>query len=143
MASRRIADLHPDLQPLALEFVSIAAEKGVDVLIYCTYRSNEEQAREYARGRTISSEIDVKPWRPLGKTVTNAKAGQSAHNFTINGKPASRAYDCVPIVNGKADWSGKSQAWKIIGKIGMDLGLNWYGAPNSKFYELFHFQLRS
>lgn len=132
MASRRIEDLHPDLQPLCREFLAQAEEQGIDVLITCTYRSNAEQDALYAQGRTTP-----------GRVVTRAKAGQSAHNFLIDGKPAAKAFDVVPLVNGKAQWKKTHPAWQTLGKIGMGLGLNWYGAPKSKFEEFPHFQLKA
>lgn len=131
MASRKIEDLHPDLQPLAREFLRRCESEGVDILITCTWRSGEEQDSLYAQGRT-------KP----GKIVTRAKAGQSAHNFMLDGKPAAKAFDIVPLVNGKAIWDGKHPHWAIAGRIGMELGLSWYGAPGAKFPEMPHFQLR-
>lgn len=130
MASRKIEDLHPDLQPICREFLLNAEDAGIDVLITCTYRSNDEQNALYAQGRTVA-----------GSRVTNARGGQSAHNFTIDGKPAAKAFDIVPMVNGKPQWSSAHPAWQRLGKIGMDLGLNWYGAPNSKFHEFPHFEI--
>jgi peptidoglycan L-alanyl-D-glutamate endopeptidase CwlK len=131
MSSRRIEDLHPDLQPLCRAFLEQARTEGVDVLITCTYRSNAEQDALYAQGRTTP-----------GRIVTNAKAGQSAHNFTLNGQPAAKAFDVVPLVDGKPQWDASHPAWQELGKIGMGLGLNWYGAPGSKFREFPHFQMK-
>lgn len=131
MASRALGDLHPELQPLCYAFLEEAKKQGIDVLVTCTYRSGAEQDDLYAQGRT-------KP----GKIVTNAMSGQSAHNYTIKGKPAAKAFDIVPLINGKPQWSDHHPAWRELGKIGMNLGLNWYGAPGSKFFEMPHFQLR-
>lgn len=141
MASRSINDLHPRLTPIAQEFVTKCRERGVDVLIYCTWRSGIEQNQLYAMGRTTKSNIGVTPFRPLGKVVTNARAGQSAHNFTINKRPASKAWDCCPVVGGKPVWDGKHPHWQIMGAVGIELGLNWYGKKGSKFYELPHFEM--
>lgn len=131
MASRKIEDLHPDLQPIAKKFLLAADKANVDVLITCTYRDGAEQDKLYAQGRTTK-----------GAIVTRARAGQSAHNFTINGKPASKAFDVVPLVDGKPVWDAMHPAWQVLGKIGMDLGLNWYGAPTAKFREFSHFQMK-
>ena len=68
MASRAISDLHPQLQ-LAEAFVRRCRDAGVEALITCTWRSGAEQDALYAQGRS----------RP-GPKVTNARAGQSAHN---------------------------------------------------------------
>jgi len=110
MASRSLADLHPDLRPLA-------------------------------QGRTAP-----------GKIVTRAKPGQSAHNATIDGKPAARAFDAVPLLNGRAiyedprdidgDWSNDF-GWRVMGEVAAELGLEWYGRPGSPFREAPHFQLRT
>lgn len=131
MASRSLSDLHPKLKPVCESFISECEKHGVDVLVYCTWRSDDEQNRLYEIGRS-------KP----GRVVTNARAGQSAHNYMIDGKPAAKAFDCCPLIGGKAIWDGKNPAWQIIGKIGIELGLEWYGAPGSKFFERPHFQLK-
>ncbi len=140
MASRRIEDLHPDLIPLAVRFVERCAERQVDVLITCTWRSGEEQDALYAIGRT-------KP----GRRVTNARAGQSKHNHTIGGEPCARAFDAVPLLHGKpiwedprdrdADWTNDF-GWRVMGEVAAEVGLVWYGRPGSPFREAPHFQLR-
>lgn len=140
--SRNIEDLHPAMQPLCREFLRRAAEKNIGVLITCTFRDGKEQNRLYAMGRTTKSHIGVTAARPLGKVVTNAKAGQSAHNFELDGRPASKAFDFVPMVGGKPVWDEKHPSWQKLGKIGQDLGLNWYGAPGSKFKEFPHMELK-
>lgn len=130
MASREITDLHPDLQPIAREFLRRCDAAGVNILITCTWRSGQEQDSLYARGRT-------KP----GPRVTNARAGQSAHNNMLNGRPAARAFDVVPLVAGKPVWTATHPAWQTAGRIGQELGLVWYGAPGSKFREMPHFEM--
>lgn len=131
MPSRQLEHLHPDLQPLAREFLRRCEAAKLDILVTCTYRSNDEQNQLYAQGR------NGKP----GKIVTYAKGGQSAHNHTIQGKPAARAFDIVPLVAGKPVWDAAHPAWKEAGRIGMELGLNWYGRPGAKFREMPHFEL--
>lgn len=134
MSSRNPHDLHPELLPLYVKFRDQAKAEGIDFLLICTYRSNLEQDALYAQGRT----------RP-GKKVTNARGGQSAHNYTINNKPASKAFDVVLIRNGKCVWGTKDHdlfLWQRLGIIGTELGLKWYGSPGSKFVEFPHFELK-
>lgn len=134
MASRSPNDLHPDLQPLFARFMAQAEAQDIDVLCTCTWRSNAEQDELYAQGRTKG-----------GLIVTRARAGQSAHNFTINKKPASRAFDIVPLRNGKCVWGVRGDdalLWQALGKIGTDLGLKWYGTKGSPFVEFPHFELK-
>lgn len=128
MASRSLEDLHPEVRLRAERHVAMCKKHGIDLLIYCTYRSNEEQAAEYAKGRTAP-----------GKIVTYAKPGQSKHNNTENGRPASMAYDAVPLVGGKAAWNDTALLTKV-GELGEIAGLQWAGRWK-RFKETVHFQL--
>lgn len=133
-SSRLMTDLHPDLYPIAMEFLHRCELAGIRIIVTCTYRSNAEQNKLYAQGRTTK-----------GKIVTNAKEGQSKHNFTIDGKPAAKAFDIVPMRYGKPAWGTTGEdgkLWKEAGKIGMELGLNWYGRPDAPFKEFPHFELK-
>lgn len=93
------------------------------MLVTCTLRSSAEQTALYAQGRTAPGHI-----------VTDAKAGQSAHNYGL-------ALDVVPMVNGKPDWNGADPVWATVGKLGQAAGLEWLGAPHSQFVEMAHFEL--
>lgn len=131
MTSRKLTDLHPLMQPLVVDFLARAESVGIDLLVTCTYRSDEEQARLYAIGRT-------KP----GRRVTNAKPGQSMHNFRYGGKPASLAVDVVPMRAGKPVWgtTGADLAlWQRVGRLGESAGLEWAGRW-TRFREFPHFQ---
>lgn len=119
--SRKLEDLHPKVKNLAEQFIKKCAEQGIDVLIYSTYRDAAAQNALYAQGRT-------KP----GKIVTNAKAGQSYHNWRC-------AFDFVPVVDGKARWDDK-EAYKTCGIIGESLGLEWAGRWTGKLKETAHMQ---
>lgn len=128
--SRRLEDLHPVMQPLVHALISQAADAGIDLLVTCTYRSDAEQAELYAQGRTAP-----------GKIVTNARPGQSMHNRTLKGLPASQAVDVVPVCAGKCMWDSKAPAWETIGEIAERLGLEWAGRWK-RMREYPHFQLR-
>lgn len=123
MASRRLEDLEQVTQDLARKFVQQCTDAGIDVLIYCTWRSPEEQNELYAQGRT-------KP----GKRVTNAKGGQSWHNWR-------RAFDFVPLVGGKPAWNNAAM-YKTCGLIGESLGLEWAGRWTGSLKETAHMQYR-
>ena len=118
--SRDIGDLHPQVAGKCREFIQRCKDAGIDVIITSTYRDNESQNALYAQGRT-------KP----GARVTNAKGGQSFHNYRV-------AFDFVPIVNGKADWRNAS-AFIKCGEIAEKCGLEWAGRWKS-FRELAHCQ---
>jgi peptidoglycan L-alanyl-D-glutamate endopeptidase CwlK len=106
----------------------LALADGVEVLIYCTLRSVQEQAQLYAIGRT-------KP----GVRVTNAAPGMSGHNPDKNGK--AWAFDAVPLLAGRPQW-GDQRALKKMGELGEAAGLLWSGRWVGDLKEVFHFELR-
>lgn len=122
MSSRSLTVLHPLFRPKAEEFVQAANAAGLDVLVYCTVRTMQEQADLYAQGRT-------KP----GKVVTRARPGESAHNFGL-------AFDGAPLIGGKIDWDPENPIWTRYGKVATDIGLEWAGNW-VEFKEYPHIQL--
>lgn len=133
MASRLLNDLHPGLMRKAVQFKASAELKGVEILIYCTYRSSAEQTKLYEQGRTTPGQI-----------VTWAKGGQSKHNFTLNGKPASLAFDCIPMLSNRPQWQicqASLAMWKILEKIAADIGLEWGGHFKNSKIDRPHFQI--
>lgn len=118
--SRDIKDLHPSVAAKVVAFVASCKSVGIDILITSTLRDMESQAALYAQGRTAP-----------GKIVTNAKAGQSFHNYGL-------AFDFVPIVNGKAAWND-TKLFTRCGEIAESVGLEWAGRWKS-FKELAHCQ---
>jgi peptidoglycan L-alanyl-D-glutamate endopeptidase CwlK len=118
--SRSVEDLNPIVAEKCKAFVAACKAQGIDVLITSTYRDAESQTALYAQGRT-------KP----GRVVTNAKAGQSWHNWRC-------AFDFVPIVNGKAQWNDL-KTFERCGQIAESCGLEWAGRW-TRFKELAHCQ---
>ena len=118
--SRSLDDLNPRVKELAEKFIANCKAHGWDILIYSTYRDGEAQNAIYAQGRT-------KP----GKIVTNAKAGQSYHNYRV-------AFDWVPTLHGKPLWDD-AEAYLKCAEIGEALGLEWAGRWKS-FKETAHLQ---
>ena len=118
--SRKIEDLHPRVAEMASKFIERCDAAGIDVIITSTYRDHESQATLYAQGRTAP-----------GRKVTNAKPGQSWHNWKL-------AFDFCPIVNGKAAWEDEN-LFTVCGEIGEQIGLEWAGRWKS-FRELAHMQ---
>ena len=118
--SRDLKDLLPVVATKAAAFIAACKAAGIDVLITSTLRDGESQTALYAQGRTAPGHI-----------VTNAKAGQSWHNWAC-------AFDFVPIVNGKAMWND-TMTFERCGKIAESVGLEWAGRWSS-FKELAHCQ---
>lgn len=122
--SRALDDLLPPVRHRAQAFVDACKQAGIDILITSTFRDLESQAALYAQGRTMP-----------GKRVTNAKPGQSYHNWRV-------AFDVVPLRDGKPVWStagADGKLWEQIGKLGEAVGLEWAGRW-TRFREFAHFQ---
>lgn len=128
----RISKLHPSVRD---EVTKIINEINTNVLkgrakvrISQGLRTFAEQDALYAQGRT-------KP----GKKVTNAKGGQSIHNYGF-------AVDIVLIIDGKTaswdtvkDWDDDRKSdWMEVVKVFKDNGWNWGGDWKS-FKDLPHF----
>lgn len=127
MSSRSLDDLTQDVRQRATVHRKLCATKGVELLIYCTLRSNAEQTELYAIGRTKS-----------GSIVTNARAGESAHNPDKFGK--SHAYDCCPMIHGKPIWDSNHPAWRIVVACGEEAGLVSAARWTGKLKETCHFE---
>lgn len=153
MASRNIEDLIPDVQIAANLIVGGCANEDVDIMIYCTLRPLEEQARLYRQSRTlveIKHKIDkfrdrglgfladilqyAGPWN--GPHVTNAAPGESWHNY-------AEGFDAVPMVGGKPVWKYEDAPfeWAMYGELVKAAGLNWSG-DWKRFKEIAHAQKR-
>lgn len=145
MASRKIEDLTPSMQEKTKKFLELAKQNGIEVLIYCTYRSPEEQEVLYMQGRLKQFGLTLQQLNekraklglyPLSeneasKIITYAKPGQSKHN-------TRQAFDCVPIIGGKPQWNN-IDLYKKLGLVGKQVGLSWAGEWK-KFKEYPHFE---
>lgn len=119
--SRHISDLLPVVTEKCSAFLNECAASHIDVLITSTYRDFESQTALYNQGRTTP-----------GPVVTNARAGESFHNYRV-------AFDFVPLINGKCAWNNTA-VFKKCGEIAEKCGLEWAGRWKGKFKELAHCQ---
>jgi peptidoglycan L-alanyl-D-glutamate endopeptidase CwlK len=99
--TQRITPLFPPLIVAANNFIADCAEQGANILITQGLRSWAQQDALYAQGRTAP-----------GKIVTNAKGGQSYHNFGL-------AFDiCLIDLNGQPIWDTTKHEWALAKEIG-------------------------
>ncbi len=112
--------LKPKVKKLAEQLVIDCKAVGITIIVTQTLRTIAEQDALFAQGRT-------KP----GSIVTKAKGGFSLHNYGV-------AFDFVPVVNGKADYSNIA-TFARVGEIGQRLGLEWGGMWKT-FPDRPHFQ---
>jgi peptidoglycan L-alanyl-D-glutamate endopeptidase CwlK len=119
--SRSLDELIPQAKERVEKFLELCKANDIDLLVTSTFRDFDSQTALYNQGRTTE-----------GKIVTNAKAGDSWHNWRC-------AVDVVPLVNGKAMWDTSNPVWAKVGELGKEAGLEWAGEWKS-FKEFAHFQ---
>jgi peptidoglycan L-alanyl-D-glutamate endopeptidase CwlK len=120
-SQKNIDTLLPQVRPYAIALIQKAKLNGINIKIISGLRTYEEQDALFAKGRPDN-----------GPPVTNAKGGQSNHNFGI-------AFDIGIFEGGK--YLGSSPKYKAVGVLATDLGLEWGGNWKSIKDEP-HFQLR-
>lgn len=113
------------LQPLVKRKAELLVAEmnalGYQVTVYQGFRSIAEQDYLYAQGRT----------RP-GPIVTNAKGGDSLHNYGV-------AIDVVFVKNGKPSWDN-NHPWDKLGFHGKRHGFEW-GGDWTTFVDRPHLQM--
>ena len=132
---QRIAKLHPTVREEVTQIIAQcdkALTGKAKIRITQGLRTNAEQDAMYAQGRTTP-----------GKKITNAKGGQSIHNYGF-------AVDICLIIEGKTaswdtkkDWDNDKVAdWyecvKIFALHGWEWGGNW-----KTFKDMPHFEKRN
>jgi len=143
LSVERIQSLHPDLRQIALDVLEECERelKGrAKVRFTFTFRTDAEQDGLYALGRTKVNPDGKSAQRPMGFKVTNAKGGQSIHNFGL-------AIDIALIIDGKTaswndlhDYDGDMVSdWMECVKIFKKYGFTW-GGDWSSFIDKPHFQ---
>lgn len=95
---------------------------GIKLRVIQGYRTYAEQDALYAQGRTTK-----------GNKVTNAKGGQSNHNFGL-------AIDVAEIKNGTIDWNEQETVLAKVAPIGKKWGFEWGGDWKS-FKDKPHFEM--
>lgn len=120
LSQSNFVGLQPKVQRMAEEVIAEMFNQGFAVMVYQGYRSIADQNYLYQQGRTR-----------IGQKVTNARGGQSYHNFGV-------AVDIVFMVDGKPSWDD-SHPWHLLGEVGESAGFEW-GGRWSGFVDLPHFQ---
>lgn len=140
----RVLGLHPKIRDevkARIEYVENRLGPRVAVRITQGGRSFEESNSMYAVGRTVRGN-NVRPGHPMGDIITNAKAGQSFHNYWLaidfcllydkdnNGTFESISWDLVKDMNrdGEADWKEVVDAFEAVG---YEWGGQWHSLKDN------------
>lgn len=143
LSIQRIATMLPDVRERAtrtLKRMTAALTGRATVRFTYTTRTFKEQQDLYNLGRTVVNPDGKSKSKPMGNIVTNAKAGQSIHNYGL-------AFDIALIIDGKEaswntvkDWDGDGVSdWMECVKIAKEEGWEW-GGDWKTFKDEPHFQ---
>lgn len=125
-----ITGLHPKVVEGEDLLVRKAARIGIDVVITHGYRSIEEQDRLFDQGRASS-----------GNVVTNARGGESYHNYGLAIDFALRTPDGDIVWDMERDDNGNGKAdWMEVVSIAKELGFTW-GGDWANFPDYPHLQM--
>lgn len=122
MPSRRIEDLDQRFQPMVRNLLDwgqkLIDNTGWKLFITDGFRSFQEQNELYAQGRT-------KP----GKIVTNAKGGQSAHNY---GLAVDLAFQKAGVLSYSPDLY--APIYSVARSMNFELGADWTSFPDKPHF---------
>nr|WP_274521058.1 M15 family metallopeptidase [Neobacillus niacini] len=112
-------ELHPIVKERSTQLIQQSAAKGIVIVITDDFRSVEDQDRLFEKGRTVA-----------GNIVTNAKGGESYHNFGLAIDFAIKTPSENVIwdmqydgnLNGKADWN---EVVELAKALGFEWGGDW------------------
>lgn len=126
--SRALNDLSSDLKPLAFELLARLTERGVQVMIVDTLRTEAEHQQNLKNGTSAAKFSRHLP-RKLRRTCAP----------TDPNREKSDAMDVCPYelyaLHGpdKLRWEPTDAAWRVIGDEALKLGLIWGGLWKTPF----------
>lgn len=118
----RLDDLQPETRERAQALWAKAQKEELGIFVVSGLRTFPEQRRLFAQGRTTP-----------GKIVTNARPGESYHNFGM-------AFDFAVLENDALVWNPDHRSWKRFVALGKKGGFEW-GGDWSTFKDFPHLQL--
>ncbi|WP_315794123.1 M15 family metallopeptidase [Paenibacillus sp. BIC5C1] len=125
-----ITELHPVVAESEKLLVRKAARRGIEVVITHDFRSIDEQDALYNQGRSIA-----------GNIVTNAKGGESYHNYGLAIDFALRTPEGDVVWDMERDDNGNGRAdWLEVVDLAKELGFTW-GGDWANFPDYPHLQM--
>ena len=123
-------ELHPIVKERSNQLIQQSAAKGIVILITDDFRSAEDQDQLYEQGRTVE-----------GNIVTNARGGESFHNFGLAIDFAIKTPTESVIWDRQFDGNqnGKSD-WDEVVEMAKALGFEW-GGDWAQFKDYPHLQM--
>ncbi|WP_309252343.1 M15 family metallopeptidase [Paenibacillus spongiae] len=115
--ANQVKELHPVIAQKKEELAKKVKKKGIAILITDDFRSAAHQDELYNQGRTSG-----------GKVVTNARGGESYHNYglAIDFALRTKSGDVVWDMDYDGNKNGRSD-WMEVVDIAKELGFEWGG----------------
>jgi len=120
LSAKATNQLRPKVQRAADAVVAEMKRHGHPVRIVEGFRTLERQTELYNQGRTTP-----------GAVVTNAKAGQSLHNYGV----------AADFVFRREGYNASDTLWALLGAVGKKQGFTWGGDWNG-FVDRPHFEMK-
>jgi peptidoglycan LD-endopeptidase CwlK len=123
-------EIHPIVKERSNQLIQQSANKGIVIVITDDFRSAEDQDRLYEMGRSVE-----------GNIVTNAKGGESYHNFglAIDFALKTPVEDVIWDMHYDGNKNGKPD-WNEVVELAKTLGFEW-GGDWSQFKDYPHLQM--
>ncbi|MCD5324799.1 MULTISPECIES: peptidoglycan-binding protein [Pontibacillus] len=131
---KNMGAVHSVVLNKALELVRQAYAEGINVQISSGFRSFEDQAYQYGKGRSNYRYNGVDYSKPGMSIVSHAKPGQSVHNYGL-----AIDYFLTTWDGSEATWSVNDN-WCRVAEIGKSMGFSW-GGDWSSFKDYPHLEL--
>lgn len=122
----QLATVMPDLATKVRAAAAVLEAAGTYLLVVSGLRTASQQDALYAQGRSAP-----------GHVVTNARAGQSMHNYGL-------AVDVVPYLSGSGgglNWSASTPQFQAMVAALKAQGLEWGGDWRGNLADYDHFQM--
>ena len=117
----RIKLMHPDVRDEVNEIYDLIAQalsgRAICRFSY-TLRTYQEQDNLFTLGRTKVNPVGKSDKKPMGNIVTNAKGGQSYHNFGL-------AFDIVLLKDSNGDGTFETASWETNVDFDKDGKADW------------------
>ncbi|WP_420489290.1 M15 family metallopeptidase [Neobacillus niacini] len=123
-------ELHPIVKDRSTQLIQQSAAKGIVIVITDDFRSVEDQDRLFEKGRTVA-----------GNIVTNAKGGESYHNFglAIDFAIKTPSENVIWDMQYDGNQNGKAD-WNEVVELAKALGFEW-GGDWTQFKDYPHLQM--
>lgn len=114
-ADPRLDGVHPGLIAAVDQILTVMAILGHPMIVTNGVRTDSEQQRLYAQGRTTPGAIVTHADGVVKKSHHQPKADGYGH-----------AVDCCFLLHGRSSWA-ESHPWRLYGEVAKALGCRWGG----------------